>query len=440
MKSLSVTVFAALLFAFPSNSLSYTWSFKSTPTQCGQLTVAINSQGSPPYSVLILPSGQTPFQNGTEVRKIIEEKSSGNSSEITFQLKYPADSRFVAVVSDSTGFGSVGTSTAVRVTSSNDSSCYNVSTSSVTEWVFNTEPQSRIVQCQTTRLWWDPSKAEGTVSFLGVIPGGISFKIPAARITDNSTQGFGTGFNWVANIRAGTVLYIVGSDGRGTGSGGSTRPAVGENINWDNSCLNDQSPSSTASGPVPSVTAPESRPPSASQATSSTPLPVVAIAVSAIGGLLILGLVAIIFRCYLRKRHSAAGRQTSPLNINPFLTQPSEKNVIPSKSDDSDTAIQQRFQHPEAHIMAHQESDTKAEPPPLIDSPNNAVATGTPTVVENGVEGPTNVTLASRTEMRVFTTDELAVELNQRLQEEGRWDVDESLPGYPESNYGRSHS
>ena len=99
MKSSPAVVAAALLLAFPSSSLGYTWNFKSTPTQCGQLTIAINGQGKPPYSVLLLPSGPTPFPNGVEIRTIVEEKSSGDSSEITFQLKYPAESQFVAVVS-----------------------------------------------------------------------------------------------------------------------------------------------------------------------------------------------------------------------------------------------------------------------------------------------------------------------------------------------------
>ncbi|KAL0057352.1 hypothetical protein AAF712_016008 [Marasmius tenuissimus] len=442
MKSSSVAVATTLLFTFPSNSLGYTWNFKSTPTQCGQLTIAINGQGSPPYSVLILPSDATPFPNGTEVRKIMEEKSSGDSSEITFQLKYPASSRFVAVVSDSTGFGSGGTSTAVQVDSSANSSCYNASTSVVPEWEFHTEPPSQIVQCQPTRLWWHPRDVKGPVSFLGVIPGGISFKIPPGRITDNSTRGLGTGFSWVPNIRAGTVLHIVASDGQGIGNGGSMRPTVGDNLSRDNSCLNDQSPSSTASGPVPSITTPESRPSGATKAPettgngpetpSPTPLPVVAIVVSAIGGFLMIGVIALILRCYLRKRRSAAGRQRSSLDIDPFLTQPSEKNVIASKSDG--TATQQLSKQPEANIVVRHDigraSDTKMERP-SFGSENT-----TTTVSQNNVEDPVNVARTSRREMQVFTTDELAVELNQRLHEEGRWDVDEALPGYPESNHG----
>ncbi|KAK1231210.1 hypothetical protein PQX77_005680 [Marasmius sp. AFHP31] len=346
-------------------------------------------------------------------------------------------------VSDLTGFGSGGTSTAQQVTSSDDSSCYNASTSVVSQWVFNIEPQSQIAQCQPTRLWWDPSKVKGNVSFLGVIPGGNSSKIPEGQITDKWTQGLGTGFNWTPNIRAGTVLHIVASDGRGIGNGGSKRATVGDSINGNNSCLNDQSPSSTVSGPVPSITAPESRPSSAPktpETPSSTPLPVVAIAVSAIGGFLIFGLIAFILRCYLRKRRSAAGRQTSPLGIDPFLTQPSEKNAIPSKSDDTD--IQQRPKQPEVDIVVHhdvgRDPDTKVERRSL--GSDSTTATNTLAVSQNGVEGLVNVAPTSRREVQTLTTDELAVELNQRLQEEGRWDVDESLPEYLENNHRSSRS
>ncbi|KAG7095479.1 hypothetical protein E1B28_006218 [Marasmius oreades] len=246
MKPYSVATL--LLLELPLLSLGFTWKFNQTPSQCGQLTISIDGQGKPPYSVLILPSGSTPFPNGTEVRKILEAKSSGNSAEITFQLNYPANSQFVAAVSDSSGFGSGGTSAAAQVTESNDSSCFDPTQPVSPVWVFNLNPPSQIVQCQDTRIWWDPSKVQGEVSFLGVIPGGQSFQIPRGALTTVASQGLG--FTWKPNLRSGTILHIVASDDRGTGSGGSTRPTVGDNIQNDNSCLNNSSPSSTAGNPA----------------------------------------------------------------------------------------------------------------------------------------------------------------------------------------------
>ncbi|KAJ8079995.1 hypothetical protein PM082_016821 [Marasmius tenuissimus] len=193
---------------------------------------------------------------------------------------------------------------------------------------------------------------------------------------------------------------------------------------------------SSTSGEDSNTALPSSTPPeSASQTRSSMSVPIV---VGTIGGSLMLGLMAFIIRYYFRKRRSTAGRQTSSLDIDPFLTQLSEKNVVSSKSDG---IAAQRPQQPEPDTVAQQGPDTtKPESPPSIDPPENASATRTPTVAQNTVEGLVNVAPSSRREMQVLTTDELAVELNQRLQEEGRWDVDESLPGYPESNHGRSRS
>ncbi|KAF9269576.1 hypothetical protein L218DRAFT_1072400 [Marasmius fiardii PR-910] len=247
MKFLSAAE-ALLLLEFPLLSFGYTWQFKQTPTQCGQLTISIGSGGKPPYTVLILPSGPTPFSNGTEVRRILEQKS--DSSDITFQLKYPSNTQFVAVVSDSSGFGSGGVSAAAQVISSSDNSCFDASQPVTPPWTFNIFPLNQIVQCQDTRLWWDPTKVQGNVSFLGVIPAGQAFQIPQGTITDGSSNGTGLGFTWKPNIRSGTPLHIVASDGRGTGSGGSSRITVGDNPSNDLSCLNDTSPSATAGNPA----------------------------------------------------------------------------------------------------------------------------------------------------------------------------------------------
>ncbi|KAL0569778.1 hypothetical protein V5O48_012189 [Marasmius crinis-equi] len=250
MKSSSAAAAAAVLLFLPSSALGYTWTFKETPKQCGQVTISISGQGSPPYTVLILPSGPSPLPNNVEARLITEAKSSGDSSEITFQLKYPTNSQFVAVVSDQSGFGSGGTSVAAEVTSSDDNSCFDSTKSVQPTWFFHTDPNSQIVQCQKTRLWWTPSDVQGNVSFLGVIPGGQSFKIPQ---TSDATakDGTGTGFDWTPNVRSGTTFHIVASDSRGTGNGGSSRTTVGDSQSTDgNQCLNNQSPSSTPGSPA----------------------------------------------------------------------------------------------------------------------------------------------------------------------------------------------
>lgn len=64
-------------------------------------------------------------------------------------------------VSDATGFGTGGTSVAATVLSSNDSSCFDASTNVSPDFVFSIEPPNQLVQCQSTRIWWDPSKVQG---------------------------------------------------------------------------------------------------------------------------------------------------------------------------------------------------------------------------------------------------------------------------------------
>lgn len=92
----SATKVLLLLELLPLTA-AFSWTFQSAPTQCQNLSISISGGGTPPYNVLIIPSGSTPFTNGTEVRKIISQQFSSNS--VSFQLAYPAESQLVAVVS-----------------------------------------------------------------------------------------------------------------------------------------------------------------------------------------------------------------------------------------------------------------------------------------------------------------------------------------------------
>ena len=81
------------------SSRAYSWSFQSTPQQCSNLTVSISgSDGKPPYRILILPFGPSPLANNIEARTILDIPFNGQESSLSFQLKYPEDSQFVAVV------------------------------------------------------------------------------------------------------------------------------------------------------------------------------------------------------------------------------------------------------------------------------------------------------------------------------------------------------
>ena len=93
-------VLPALAAAAPFASLAAAYSFNiaSTPRQCQNLTVDITGSGSPPYTLLIIPSGSTPLANNIEVRRITNVPFNSSTS-VSFQLKFPENSQFIAVVS-----------------------------------------------------------------------------------------------------------------------------------------------------------------------------------------------------------------------------------------------------------------------------------------------------------------------------------------------------
>ena len=166
---------------FFSLANAYTFKFTTVPTQCQDLSLAIDGQGSPPYEVLIIPVGPSTAANNVEVRTVIDQTFPNDGTTITFPLRFPANSQFVAVVrlfslisiplrplihpatqvSDQSGFGTGGTSTSVTVQSSSNSSCYDTSQSVQPLFVFSLYPDKSLTQCSTTRLWWDNTTVKG---------------------------------------------------------------------------------------------------------------------------------------------------------------------------------------------------------------------------------------------------------------------------------------
>ena len=87
-----------------------------------------------------------------------------------------------------------------------------------------------------------------TPQFLAVIPGGQSFSVPETPFTVVSQQG--TGFSWTPSVRGGTTLMLVGGDDRGAGSAGSVLNTVSFGVSTNNTCLDNNSPSSTPGSPA----------------------------------------------------------------------------------------------------------------------------------------------------------------------------------------------
>ena len=180
-----------LFFFFPSYTSAFTWQFTSEPRQCQNVSIAVQGSGQPPYSLLLIPNGPTPLPNNTEVRTIQNIPFSGSSTSLSFNLNYPENSSFVAVVclylvlitaapapllesltyrlphypqvSDSSGFGSGGTSTPVTVLPSSDSTCYNPTQGIQLPWLFFVDPTGGITQCETLRWYWQEDSVNGCV-------------------------------------------------------------------------------------------------------------------------------------------------------------------------------------------------------------------------------------------------------------------------------------
>ncbi|KAH7906609.1 hypothetical protein BJ138DRAFT_1183003 [Hygrophoropsis aurantiaca] len=318
------------LYLVLSSSLAsaYSFTFTSQPQQCGTLSLDIQGSGQPPYSVLIIPYGPTPLPNNIEARTIVNQPFSGDSSSVSFQLKFPANSQFVAVtpvvmdsvysgsgveliltmrslcpqVSDSSGFGSGGTSVAATVMGSSDSSCFDATKNVAPDFPFNIYPTNQVVQCNASRLWWDPSEVQGNPTFQGVIPGGDSFAIPSSSITQVANEG--TGFSWTPNVRAGSTLLIVAGDNRGLGTGGSEPYNVASGIYPDNSCLSNNSPSSTAGPPAGGSYATNASG-STTGGSGGSSTNVGAIVGGVIGGLAVLLIIALVGLYFIRRRTSS---------------------------------------------------------------------------------------------------------------------------------------
>ncbi len=81
-----------------SFAAAYSFNFANTPKQCQNLTVDITGQGKPPYTLLLVPIGPTPLPNAIEARHITNVPFTSSTS-VTFQLAFPENGQFVAVVS-----------------------------------------------------------------------------------------------------------------------------------------------------------------------------------------------------------------------------------------------------------------------------------------------------------------------------------------------------
>ncbi|KAG8942333.1 hypothetical protein FRC00_011916, partial [Tulasnella sp. 408] len=172
--------------------------------------------------------------NGPEIRTIVDATiTEGNS--YSFQLKFPAGSKFLAIMSDATGVGTGGTSVLIDVLDG-DSSCLATSATKPQFYFYLDPATGQPNQCGTWGISWDAGNTQGAVRMAALIPGGQSFSLPV--------PSSGNSFDWTVDMRQGTEFLLVAGDERGFGTGGSTD--LYQVQGGSSSCIDAASPSSTA--------------------------------------------------------------------------------------------------------------------------------------------------------------------------------------------------
>ena len=72
-------------------------------------------------------------------------------------------------VSDSTGFGTGGTSSVATVLSGDDG-CFDENTEVSPDFIFHTDPDGVVPTCTTQRLWWNSTQVQGYATHIPYVP------------------------------------------------------------------------------------------------------------------------------------------------------------------------------------------------------------------------------------------------------------------------------
>ncbi|WVW79312.1 hypothetical protein I302_101279 [Kwoniella bestiolae CBS 10118] len=212
--------------------LGFSFNLQNTnPTQCSTANITWQG-GQTPFSLTIIPAFDYP--STISIPDSNYDSSSGKGS-YAWTVNYPKDVQFVVMMSDGTGTGTGGVSPLYKV-GAGSGSCNDRSTE--TDFLFYLNETS-LTQCNPVSIYWDNS-AITPVSILGAIPGGQVFQLVSVNDKTNSLV-------WNTNVASNTQMIIAAFDSGPHGQGGSSAlMTIGSSS--DNTCINDQSPSSTTAG------------------------------------------------------------------------------------------------------------------------------------------------------------------------------------------------
>ncbi|KAG9016243.1 hypothetical protein FRB90_003635 [Tulasnella sp. 427] len=286
--------------------------------QCANLSVTWDG-GVAPWNVVLIPVGA--LSSGPEIRTIVDANvTEGNS--YSFQLKFPAGSKFLAIMSDATGVGTGGTSVLIDVLDG-DSSCLATSATKPLFYFYLDPATGQPNQCGSWGVSWDAGNTQGPVRMAALIPGGQTFSLPV--------PGSGDNFDWTVDMRQGTQFLLVAGDSRGFGTGGSTDLFTVQG--GSSSCIDAASPSSTAAPAAGGIYAtgsgagsvtgapwnPQSTPGASNSGSGSSKNTgaIIGGAVGGVAGLLALLLLGLFFwrrhRLHKQRRGTSRGRKSVDL-------------------------------------------------------------------------------------------------------------------------------
>jgi hypothetical protein len=289
-----VCALAGLWSAFP---IARAFSFTSgKPTQCDPISISWTG-GTAPYWLLLTPVFGTPRNISIPATAL----SNGKGSYST-QLPFSKDQKILLTMSDSTGFGTGGSSDVLVVGPSLGGSCNTTDPGVAYPFELNTALQ----QCRPFTI----SGYDGAVqpvTIMGVIPAGNSFVL-------NPPVG-PTTFDWDVNVASDTSIVFIMTDAQGRQGGSSDVKTVG--VSGDKTCLNDLSPSSTIHGPTSTSSLPSKKAtstastgPSAASSTSAAAAeaskkPVAAIVGAVLGTLVFLAAFTTLALFFLRRKRNS---------------------------------------------------------------------------------------------------------------------------------------
>ncbi|KAG9089487.1 hypothetical protein FS749_001297 [Ceratobasidium sp. UAMH 11750] len=326
------------------------WAWQATfgdATQCQDMTVEWAGIGGeklrPPFVVRLAAFGLAPLIINIPTSAWSDAAQSGSYS---FNIPWPADTKFVAVMDDGLGSGTGGVTGIQSVKASSNSSCV---TSAITQPEHVFDVHGTYIQCSVVSMNWTEPATNAT-RVAGLVPNGVAFGLDLPVANSKSTT-------WDLNIPGGTafvLMYMAPS-----GPGLTSQLLISQSNGGSNTCL--------GSGTYPSATASQTGIAQSTQ-TSGASVSAGRSNTSKLGSIigatlgtvaLLCALLVLVFCLYRRKHRFARVRQSPGLDKEINL----ESNTSQYYRDLPEGAVALPFELPsEASTRETQSSSNRKAP------------------------------------------------------------------------------